>query len=144
MVEVYREVAVEVYREVAEKGGYIYIDLVDGKSEAYSPSRLARVIAKEYNVDSEAILDSPYVSEFLKKYRLSRRANTPIVERISKDHKTADELKREIKRVTRDFERFINVLIDRAKELREQQNLEGWLWTRARYDTEKRRFVKCD
>ena len=133
---------VEVYREIEDREGIIYIDLVDDKSDAYSPSRLATVIAKEYNVDSEAILNSEYVRDFIRKYRLSKRANTPIIECISKDHKTADELKREIKRVTRDFERFIQTLVDTARELREQQDLTDWIWTRAKYDPEKRRFVK--
>ena len=134
----------EIYREIEDREGIIYIDLVDDKRDAYSPSRLATVIAKEYNVDSEAILNSEYVRDFIRKYRLSKRANTPIIECISKDHKTADELKREIKRITRDFERFIQTLIDAAKELRERQDLEGWLWKEAKYDTEKRRFIKCD
>ncbi len=131
---------VEIYREVAEDFRNIYIDLVDSKHEAYSPSRLAREIAKEYCVDSEALLNS--VSGKLERYNL-RRSNY-IVVTLKKDHKTADELKREIRRVTRDLEKLVQTLIDTARELREQQDLTDWIWTRAKYDPEKRRFVKVD
>ena len=130
----------EVYRKVVEKGGKIFIDLVDSIGEVFTPSRLVGGIAKEYNVDSEALLDN--AREFLERYDFT--GGNYIVVTLKKDNKTAEELKREIKRVTRDFERFIQTLIDAAKELRERQDLEGWLWKEAKYDTEKRRFIKCD
>ena len=131
----------EIYREIEDRAGKIYIDLVDSDRIRYTYSRLVKYIAKEYNVDSEVLLSNTRIKDYLCD---DDGLDKVILIEIRKDRKTAEELRREIKRITRDLEKLVQTLIDSAEKLREQQDLTDWIWKRARYDFEKRRFVKCD
>ena len=62
---------------------------------------------------------------------------------VDKTNKTAEEIKAEIKEITRKVESFINEMIEKAIELRKKIDLSDWIYEKMVFDWNKGRFVKA-
>jgi len=109
---------VEIARSVRDNGDTLILEFGISGWLMNRWGYLAAEIAKMYKVPSDEL------EEILKKHEIDRKS--VITYHINKAGKSSDELKKEIKTITKKVESIIKEMIDLAKEIKERQDISNW------------------
>lgn len=132
----------KIYRKVTEYGDHYAISFRRTTTHGnWYFHDYVSAVASDFNVPSGELKE---LAERLVKELFNMELRDLTYFKVEKTGKTSDEIKREIKEITRKFEKFLDELIRKAEEIRERTDVSGWLWEKAKFDVSKRKFVKFD
>jgi len=124
---------------------YMYFTLVDG-FERY----IDEYYSNEYKIPREEVKDLilgmvDRVNKEIKGVECFWAMNrSTITIRIPKKDKNGREIKKIIKKATRLMEELLYEFETKIQKRAEEVNLENWIWKKAVYDREKKRFVPSE
>jgi len=130
---------IRVVREVVEKADQIILKFhTEGVYHLYSFKGLIAHVSEVYSAPYEPLLKfAEEIGRVLGFPDLGEKMEF----RIDKKDADANGLKEQIIVIIGRMEYFIAQLIKKAEEIRERQDLEGWIWLRAEYCPERGRFI---